>query len=398
MSPPEKQNKVCLAFLTNNSRDIFESFTLRILSYLLLEGAASPLYKALIESGLGSEYSAGTGYDTTSAQTNVSIGLQGVHNNDIQKVEETIIETLKQTMEMGFDSQRIEGVIHQIELGAKHKTAKFGLNLGMSIIESWIHGVNPIDAIEFNKYIVELRKQLEVDPKFLESRIQKYFLDNKHRLTFIMTPEESYSEALEKEESDRLAKKLSTLDESAKLKIHENGIKLAKIQETKEDLSCLPTLSVQDLSKSARTFPLVHTPISEIPTQWRTTQTNSITYLNLLFPTATLPQDLKPYLPLFCSALTGMGTLKKELEVLDEDIRLKTGGISVGTHLSTWHSDLGQVEEGIMVSSSCLPKNTPFMYDLIREIMQETNWMNLEKLKTVIMSVCIFIVVERTRL
>ena len=38
---------------------------MRLLSYLLLDGHASPMYKALIDTNLGSEFSANTGYDSS---------------------------------------------------------------------------------------------------------------------------------------------------------------------------------------------------------------------------------------------------------------------------------------------------------------------------------------------
>jgi Zn-dependent M16 (insulinase) family peptidase len=38
---------------------------MRLLSYLLLDGHASPMYKALIDTNLGSEFSSNTGYDNS---------------------------------------------------------------------------------------------------------------------------------------------------------------------------------------------------------------------------------------------------------------------------------------------------------------------------------------------
>lgn len=38
---------------------------MRLLSYLLLDGHASPMYEALIDSNLGSEFSSNTGYDNS---------------------------------------------------------------------------------------------------------------------------------------------------------------------------------------------------------------------------------------------------------------------------------------------------------------------------------------------
>ena len=45
--------KVSISFLMNDVLDIYESFVLRILSMLLLDGPTSLFYRELVESGLG---------------------------------------------------------------------------------------------------------------------------------------------------------------------------------------------------------------------------------------------------------------------------------------------------------------------------------------------------------
>jgi Zn-dependent M16 (insulinase) family peptidase len=49
-----------------------------------------------------------------------SIGLQGIHRNDVEKVEKIIGETLQKAAEEGFDPKRIESLLHQIEISQKN--------------------------------------------------------------------------------------------------------------------------------------------------------------------------------------------------------------------------------------------------------------------------------------
>lgn len=124
MSPPDKQTKLSLSFLTNDTSDTFETFSMRLLSYLLLDGHASPMYKALIDTNLGSEFSSNTGYDNSTSTTSLSIGLQGVKDTDVENVKSTIRSVLEQVRQEGFDSKRVEAAIHQLELGQKHVKTK----------------------------------------------------------------------------------------------------------------------------------------------------------------------------------------------------------------------------------------------------------------------------------
>jgi Zn-dependent M16 (insulinase) family peptidase len=50
----------------------------------------------------------------------MSIGLQGVKDSDVDKVQSTIKSVIEQVKQEGFDPKRIEAAIHQMELGQKH--------------------------------------------------------------------------------------------------------------------------------------------------------------------------------------------------------------------------------------------------------------------------------------
>lgn len=50
----------------------------------------------------------------------MSIGLQGVKDSDVEKIQSTIKSVIEQVKQEGFDPKRIEAAIHQMELGQKH--------------------------------------------------------------------------------------------------------------------------------------------------------------------------------------------------------------------------------------------------------------------------------------
>jgi Zn-dependent M16 (insulinase) family peptidase len=59
----DSQNRLSVTFYTCKSKDLKSCLALKVLLSLLMEGAASPMYKALIESHLGSEFSVNSGFD-----------------------------------------------------------------------------------------------------------------------------------------------------------------------------------------------------------------------------------------------------------------------------------------------------------------------------------------------
>ena len=59
--PSGASNTFAMSYLVTPIDQTYESFVLRVLSELLLEGPSAPFYKALIESGLGQAFSPVTG-------------------------------------------------------------------------------------------------------------------------------------------------------------------------------------------------------------------------------------------------------------------------------------------------------------------------------------------------
>ena len=55
----------------------YETFVLRAIGDLLIDGPSAPFYKNLIESGLGSAFSPVSGYDSYTKDTAFTVGLQG---------------------------------------------------------------------------------------------------------------------------------------------------------------------------------------------------------------------------------------------------------------------------------------------------------------------------------
>lgn len=97
-----------------------------------------------------------------------------------------------------------------------------------------------------------------------------------------------------------------------------------------------------------------------------------------------LPEDLRMFLPLFTDSILRLGTSNKSMGELEDDIKLKTAGIQVRTHVSTNYSNLDIFEEGIVYSGFCLDKNVSDMLGLLQNVLLETNFSAVSKLRTLV--------------
>ncbi|RKP38289.1 presequence protease [Dimargaris cristalligena] len=392
-TPADRQVKQSVSFLTHPTTEIFPCFAMGFLSKLLLSGADAPLYQALIDTNMGAEYSANTGFNPYTYQSSFSVGLQGVRAADAAgPLEERITQVLDKVAQEGFSTPRIEALIHQIEMGHKHRTADFGMSLMQSISTGWFHGSNPIDLMEIDNRVARLRNELQ-DGQFFQSLVTKHLLENPRKLVYTMEPDADFQASWNRGESERLAAVVASLTPAQEANIQKRGETLLAAQDAEQDLGCLPTLTLADIptQNTSSTENLKHTQITpkQFPVQWNLAPTNGISYLKTIatlpHPATDLPADWQSFVPLLCSALTTCGTTRRTMAELTQDIRMYTGGVSFNYHLSPSLRDpTNNYELGFSVGGHCLDANLPRMYDLIREITDQTDFHKVDRLQTLI--------------
>ncbi|XP_029657289.2 presequence protease, mitochondrial [Octopus sinensis] len=249
----------------------------------------------------------------------------------------------------------------------------------------WNHDGNPVDGISINNRLQEFTKELKANPKYLQDKVKQYFKDNPHKLTLVMRPDEDYDKKLQEEENTRLSAIRSTLSEEDKMQLHKRGLELLEKQMCTEDLSCLPTIHVADIERDIVRVPTtIHHASSGVPIYCCAQPTNEITYLNLLADTSHLPDDLKPYLPLFTDILTKMGAGIWNYKELSQLIDLYTGGLGCSIFMSNHHTESNSYEQCIRLSSHSLERNFDKTLDLWQNVISRPNFSDKDRLKTLI--------------
>ena len=158
-----KKCQVCMAWLTADIKDTFEVLVLTLLEQILLGNSASPLRKALIDSGLGSALCDGTGFDADNRDTLFVSGLKDVASSDADQIEGIIIGVLRDLAENGIDKTLIDSAIHQIEFHRKEITNTpypYGIKLLLTFSGSWFHGGDPVKILNFDADLARLQKEL----------------------------------------------------------------------------------------------------------------------------------------------------------------------------------------------------------------------------------------------
>ena len=130
----KKKDMVCINWLLSEKPlDLETELALGFLDHLMLGTPASPLRKILLESGLG-EAIIGGGVEDELLQPQFSIGLKGVSQGDIPKVEELVMSTLQKLADEGFDTAAVEASMNTIEFSLReNNTGSFPRGLSLML-------------------------------------------------------------------------------------------------------------------------------------------------------------------------------------------------------------------------------------------------------------------------
>lgn len=380
------KSQVCVAWLTADIKDSFHVIALTLLGHILLGNSASPLRKALIDSKLGTALCDATGYDPDNLDTMFAVGLKDVKSSDAPKIEAIIFDILKNLAEKGIPTDLAEAAIHQIEFHKKEVTNSpypYGIKLLLGITGPWLHGGDPGKVLKIDEDLTRIREELSRGG-FFENLIKRYFLENNHRVLFTLEPDREKEPRETARVEAELEKIQSGLTAAMKKQIEADAEALKKLQETKENLSCLPTLEIEDIPEDIKVVK-ENREYANLKARCYRQPTSGIFYLTSIRDVGDLPQHLMPLLPFFASAITRMGTSRRSYEEIAKLISAHTGGLGMSVHARTGFDSSVDCLSFISFHGKCLNRKQEKMFDLSRELLLEYDFSNLERLRSLLL-------------
>ncbi|XP_044265991.1 presequence protease, mitochondrial [Tribolium madens] len=377
--PLERQNTVSISILLSDITEIYDTFLMNFVSELLIKGPNSPFYKSMIEPNFSGGFTSSTGYDTQPRDSIFTVGLQGLKKEDFDKVVGLFDSTLEQVVNNGFDEKHIESVLHRYELSIKHETSNFGLNLIVGLTPTWNHNGDILTALQVNKMIDKLRKEMKQDSHYLQNIVKQYFKDNNHRLVLTMSPDMDYEKKQQAQEQELIKKKTEKLTENDKEVLFKKCLELQKFQKEQQNTDILPTLLIEDISNEVEKIPREKVTINSVPVQLNKVNSNGIVYFKALLSTVELSPEQQMLLPLFCYVINKLGTDKLNYREFDSLMNRKTAGLNLEPFIAESLFQLHNYEPSISISSYCLEKNADAMWELWSQIFNITKRRDVER-------------------
>ena len=359
--------------LSGEALDTKTSIALGFLDQLLLGTPAAPLRQALESSGLG-EALTGGGLEDELMQATYGVGLKGVKAADVAAVEALISSTLTRLAEEGFTQGAVDAAVNTIEFSLReNNTGRFprGLSLMLRSVSAWLYERDAFEPLRFAAPLEQLKARLAAGEDVFRPLIRKYLLDNPHRVTVELVPDSSLGARQEAEEKAKLAAKRASMSE-ADLAAMVHATEQLKERQEKPDgpevLKCMPSLLLSDMPRQPKSIPSELSKVHGATVLSHELFTNDVLYAEALLDLQTVPARLLPLVPLFCRALTNMGTAKESFVQLQQRIGATTGGVGV----SSFTSDVrGRAEPAayVVIRGKSTATRSAELFDLFRDIL-----------------------------
>ena len=352
-----------------------ENAAFQVIAGILYNSDASPLKNKIVSSGLCKDFG-GLYLCTSSFKTFMVTYLVGSDPDKREPFLALYNETLREMVRTGLDRDLLLSELNKYEFSVREESSKAqrGLDLIGKAMPALKYGTDPFEALEIEELFRTIRHKA-LEERYFEELIERYLLENKATVVVTLIPDPAKLAQTQDEEIKRLEDYAATLTGTQRQELIARTAELRQQQQTPnspETLALLPQLSHSDLD-SHLAFHAVQ------PTEmFGTTQvlvsalaTEHISYVDMGFDISVVPSRLLPWLDLFATIVTEIGTRKMDFMHLARELGTCTGDFS---HSFNSYSRLGSselVRPVLWFQMKCLPEYQERALHLMTEIFTE---------------------------
>ncbi len=360
---------------------------LNVIEIILMDTDASPLKMALLKSGLCKQ--ASCFMDSEISEVPIVISLKGCNVETADEIENLIFKTLEKIVHQGIPLEQVENAIHQLEFYRSEIVgdhSPFGLSLFMRSALLKQHGGDPENGLKIHTHFDELRRRNLADPNYLTNLIKKYFLTNPHFVRVVLTPDKDLSAKELSEEKATLTAIQKNLTTEETTEIIRKSADLETLQKKQEEDSfdCLPKVTLADVPRASRVFPLTQEKIGEVEVFHHNCFTNEIVYADLVFDLPNIEEKDLAYVRLLTTLVAQMGCGGRSYDKNLEYIQANTGGIGAFLTLNLQAQDHRQFHPSLFIRGKALHRKANKLFPLINDMATSVDFTDIPRLKEVI--------------
>ncbi len=366
---PARKAAVVVSFMLNPVTDVMTDMAMHILDYYLVGNAASPLRKALTDSGLGEELTP-SGYCGHQRDTYFTVGLKGTEAVHADAIVSLVRDTLARVAREGMDCDKIESAFHQYELAAREQVCASPLHFLGLVSKGWLYDMPPLLHLRLDEHMDALRKQWQGEGDYFEKLIRTWFLDNPHYSVLTCVPDRDLTARTTRAFAERMAATKAGMDAETLQGIADEATALEDMQSapnSPEALATLPRLSLADVPREPMDLPTVQTDVEGIPVLTTDVFCNGVNHIECSFNLAGLPDDLVDCLAVYAEAMKKMGAGSDDYAKTAEREAACSGGVYAQFSFDGRVDDQRLVQPILTVCCSAVDRKFDEMLALLKD-------------------------------
>lgn len=380
----ENKTHIVMGWLLGHSFDLQENLEGQLLSAVLLENSASPLMRALETTDLGHAPSPMCGLEDSNREMTFVCGIEGTEPEKQKELETLIESTLLKVAEEGVSEERLEAILHQLELHQREIAGDqfpYGLQLIMSAISPMVHGGDPVELLDLEPVLATLREKIQ-DPEYVPGLIRRKLLENPHRVTLTLRPDEQLEGHRQQAIRDALASRKAELTESEVQEIVDRAKALEERQMRKDDDSILPKV---DLSDVPLQMPEPESRYDgDISATVFARGTNGLVYEQVVVPVPELTEEELFLVPYYTTLISEVGCGDLNYLQMQDRISAESGGIGAAFSAKGKIDDVQALSGYIVFNGKALARNRRELTRLLRDMYTSARFDEKERIRELI--------------
>ncbi|HSG62058.1 MAG TPA: peptidase M16, partial [Pseudomonadales bacterium] len=277
-------------------------------------------------------------------------------------------------------------VLHQLELHQREIGGDgypYGLQIMLQTLTAATHDGDILAVLDIEETLAKLREAIK-DPEYIKSLARRLLLDNTHRVRLTLVPDTTLAEAKEHAEAERLSAMKSQMTDEDKAAVIANSRALKARQESVDDDSILPKVTLEDIPADIR---IIHGDVAgsgNLPIHMYDAGTNGICYQQLVVPLPSLNDDELAILPFYTQALTELGVGNKDYRETQAWQSAVCGGLNAFSSVRGAVDDVNAISSYFVMSSKSLLRNQQAMNELMHATMLEVRFDELSRIRELV--------------
>lgn len=381
LCPSKTASGALVTWVVGPADNPFAVLSLSVLTDILLGNPGAPLYREIVQSGLGEDLNPLSGLDYYSPLLTFSAGFTGAKQEKLSEIEPFLVNTLAKIASEGIDPVEVEAAMRRQEFRLTEIQGAglpYGISLALKCANYWTRGLDPEPCLDDSALFERLKTEV-AGGRYFEGLIEKHLVSNLSRCYTTSSYDPDFDKKLQARLDEKFSSFRKAADPASLEKDKTDFERFVNSADSPEALATIQKIGRDDLPEQIKLFAMESDRSGEFEIRKVCLFTNSVVYLDMAFPTDGLTEREWRILPLLIRLLQMCGTSDMDYAEVAKQMRMVTGDFYV-SHCSALLPD-GRTASYLTVRAKALRRYFAPAVQLVMHLLSDADFRDVSRIK-----------------